>query len=444
MSRDADPLRYLAPVTPRLSGLRPVRGEGVYLFDDQGARWTDFTSGIGVVNTGHAHPRVVAAVRAQAELLLFAQIGVAPSPLAGELAERLVGLLPGGLDRVFFTNSGAEATEAAVKLSRHATGRPNVVVFQGSFHGRTHLTMAMTTSKTIYRHRYPNLAGGIVVAPFPHAFRWGMAEDAAVDFALAELDVLLKGQSAPDETAAFVIEPVLGEGGYLPAPRRFLEGLRARADTTGALLVIDEVQTGFGRTGRMWCCEHHAVRPDVLIMAKGLGSGLPISAVAARAETMARWESGTHGGTYGGGSTLPLAAALATIDVMLHERLPENAAARGARLMAGLRELQARDPGIGDVRGLGLMVGVEFVDRDGRPDAARAKAVQRACLDERLLLLTCGTFENVVRWIPPLVVTDAQIDEALATFARALASTATTETAAPVAMGPPAPSGGAR
>jgi 4-aminobutyrate aminotransferase len=423
MTRDADPLRFLAPVTPRLSDLRPGRGEGVHLFDDEGTRWTDFTSGIGVVNTGHAHPRVVAAVRAQAERLLFAQIGVATSPLAGELAERLVALLPGGLDRVFFTNSGAEATEAAVKLARHATGRPNVVVFQGSFHGRTHLTMAMTTSKTIYRHRYPNLAGGIVVAPFPHAFRWGMTEDAAVDFALAELDVLLKGQSAPDETAAFVIEPVLGEGGYLPAPRRFLEGLRARADAIGALLVIDEVQTGFGRTGRMWCCEHHGVRPDVLIMAKGLGSGLPISAVAAREETMARWEPGTHGGTYGGGSTLPLAAALATIDVMLSERLPENAAARGARLVAGLHDLQRREAGIGDVRGLGLMVGVEFVDGGGRPDAARAKAVQRACMGERLLLLTCGTFENVIRWIPPLVVSDAQIDDALAVFARALAAT---------------------
>ena len=431
---ELDPLRHLAAVTPHLSALRPVRGEGVHLFDADGTRWTDFTSGIGVVNTGHAHPRVVAAVRAQAEHLLFAQLGVAPSPLVGALAERLVGLLPGGLDRVFFTNSGAEATEAAVKLVRHATGRPNVVVFQGSFHGRTHLTMAMTTAKTIYRHRYPGLAGGIVVAPFPHANRWRMAEDDAVDFALAELDVLLKGQSAPDETAAFVIEPVLGEGGYVPAPRRFLEGLRARADATGALLVVDEVQSGFGRSGRFWAIDHHGVRPDVLIMAKGLGSGLPISAIAARAETMDRWERGTHGGTYGGGSTLPLVAALATCEVMVEERLPERAAARGARLTAGLRALQARDPGIGDVRGPGLMVGVEFVEPGGRsaggsaaapvPDAARAKAVQRACLDQHLLLLTCGTFENVVRWIPPLVVADDEIDDALARFERALAATA--------------------
>lgn len=413
---------HLAPVWTHLSDLRPVRGEGAYLFDADGVRWTDFTSGIGVVNTGHAHPDVVAALRAQAGELLFAQVGVAPSPLVARLAARLAGLLPGGLDRVFFTNSGAEATEAAVKLVRHATGRPNVVVFQGSFHGRTHLTMAMTTSKTAYRHRYPNLAGGIAVAPFPHAFRWGMDADAAVDFALAELDVLLKGQTAPDETAAFVIEPVLGEGGYLPAPRRFLEGLRARADATGALLVIDEVQTGFGRTGRWWAVDHHDVRPDVLVMAKGLGSGLPISAVAARADVMARWEPGTHGGTYGGGSLLPIAAALATCDVLERERLPENAAARGAHLSAGLRDLQRRCRAIGDVRGPGLMVGVEFVDPgDGRtPNPVAAKAVQRACLEERLLLLTCGTFENVIRWIPPLVVTDAQVDDALAAFERAL------------------------
>jgi 4-aminobutyrate aminotransferase len=411
---------HLAPVWTHLSDLRPVRGEGVHLFDADGVRWTDFTSGIGVVNTGHAHPAVVAALRDQATELLFAQVGVAPSPLVARLAERLVGRMPPGLDRVFFTNSGAEATEAAVKLVRHATGRPNVVVFQGSFHGRTHLTMAMTTSKTVYRHRYPNLAGGIVVAPFPHAFRWGMEEDAAVDFALAELDVLLKGQSAPDETAAFVIEPVLGEGGYLPAPRRFLEGLRARADATGALLVIDEVQTGFGRTGRWWAVEHHDVRPDVLIMAKGLGSGLPISAIAAPAATMARWEPGTHGGTYGGGSLLPIAAALATCDVLEAERLPENAARQGVLLSDGLHDLRRRCRAIGDVRGPGLMVGVEFVAADGRPDAAAAKAVQRACLEERLLLLTCGTFENVIRWIPPLVVTAEQIEAAVATFEGAL------------------------
>jgi len=409
----------LAPVWSHLAELRPVRGEGVYLFDESGERWTDFTSGIGVVNTGHAHPHVVAALREQAERLLFAQIGVAPSPLVFELAERLASVSPEGIDTFFFTNSGAEATEAAVKLARHATGRPNVVVFQGSFHGRTHLTMAMTTSKTVYRQRYPGLAGAIAVAPFPHAHRHGWSEDEAVAFALRELDQLLAGQSAPDETAAFVIEPVLGEGGYVPAPTAFLAGLRERADRHGILLVIDEVQTGFGRTGTLWNVTQHGVRPDVTIMAKGLGSGLPISGIGARAELMARWERGTHGGTYGGGSLLPIAAAHATLDVMEREALPANAAARGERLRAGLRELQRHHPAIGDVRGPGLMVGVEF-GAGGGPGAATAKAVQRACLDDRLLLLTCGTIDQVIRWIPPLVVTDAQVDDALATFARAL------------------------
>ena len=410
----------LAPVWSHLSQLRPVRGEGVYLFDEDGVRWTDFTSGIGVVNTGHAHPHVVAALREQAERLLFAQIGVAPSPFVFALAERLASVSPEGIDTFFFTNSGAEATEAAVKLARHATGRPNVVVFQGSFHGRTHLTMAMTTSKTVYRHRYPGLAGAIAVAPFPYAYRYGWSEDEAVAFALRELDQLLASQSAPDETAAFVIEPVLGEGGYVPAPTAFLTGLRERADRHGILLVIDEVQTGFGRTGTLWNVTQHGVRPDVVIMAKGLGSGLPISGIGARAELMARWERGTHGGTYGGGSLLPIAAALATLDVMEREALPANAAARGERLRSGLRALQRRYSAIGDVRGPGLMVGVEFGDPGGGPDGATARAVQRACMDERLLLLTCGSFDQVIRWIPPLVVSDEQIDEALAIFGRAL------------------------
>ena len=420
----------LAPVWSHLAELRPVRGEGVYLYDESGERWSDFTSGIGVVNTGHAHPHVVAALRAQAERLLFAQVGVAPSPLVFELAARLGRISPEGIDTFFFTNSGAEATEAAVKLARHATGRPNVVVFQGSFHGRTHLTMAMTTSRTIYRQRYPGLAGAIAVAPFPHAYRYGWSEDEAVAFALRELDQLLASQSAPDETAAFVIEPVLGEGGYVPAPTAFLAGLRERADRHGILLVIDEVQTGFGRTGTLWNVTQHGVRPDAVIMAKGLGSGLPISGIGARADLMARWERGTHGGTYGGGSLLPIAAAHATLDVMEREALPANAAARGEHLRSGLRALQARHPAIGDVRGPGLMVGVEFGTAGGVADGATAKAVQRACLGEHLLLLTCGTFDQVIRWIPPLVVSDAQIDAALATFARALERHAAPEHAA--------------
>ncbi len=406
---------HLAPVWSHLTELRPVRGAGAYLFDEAGAAHLDFTSGIGVTNTGHAHPRVVEAIKRQAEELLFAQVNIVTSPALERLADALATVVHPALGSFFFSNSGAEAVEGAVKLARHATGRPNVVVFQGSFHGRTGQAMALTTSKTVYRHRYQPLPAGVVVAPFPYAYRYGWSEDAAVDFCLAELDLILKTQTAPDETAAFLIEPVLGEGGYVPAPTRFLQGLRRRADEHGIALVFDEVQTGFGRTGRFFAYEHSGVIPDVLVMAKGLGSGLPISAVAARPALTARWERGTHGGTYGGGSTVPLAAARATIDALIAEDLPGNAQRMGERLVQGLRALRERHPEIGDVRGLGLMVGVEFTGRPGL-----AKAVQRACLAERLLLRTCGVDDQVIRFIPPLVVGPKEIDEGLALFGRAL------------------------
>lgn len=409
----------LSPVWTRMTGLQPVRGEGPYLFDQNGTRYLDFTSGIGVTNTGHAHPRVVEAIKAQAEKLLFGQINIVQSPPATALAERLNEVTPNSINRFFFANSGAEAVEGAVKLARHATGRTNIIVFQGSFHGRTHQTMAMTTSKTVYRHRYQPLPGGIAVAPFPYAYQLGMSEAEATTFCLSALELILKSQSAPDETAAIIIEPVLGEGGYVPAPAAFLQGLRALCDRLGILLIMDEIQTGFGRTGTMFCFEQAESTPDILIMAKGLASGLPVSAIGASSELMTRWEPGTHGGTYGGGSAVPLAAAVATLEVIRDERLPENAVRMGDRLMSGLRDLQRQHEVIGQVRGRGLMVGVEF-GSSSQPDKATTKAVQIACLEERLLLLTCGSYENVIRWIPPLIVTEEHIDEALRVFAGAL------------------------
>ncbi|MEX2541677.1 MAG: aminotransferase class III-fold pyridoxal phosphate-dependent enzyme [Trueperaceae bacterium] len=411
---------HLSSVWSHLTPIRPVRGEGVYLFDAEGRRYTDFTSGIGVTSTGHCHPRVVDAIRRQAAELLFSQVNIAVPPVAEELALALSKLTPGSIDRFFFANSGAEAIEGALKLARHATGRTNLVVFQGSFHGRTHQAMAMTTSRTAYRHRYQPLPGGVFVAPFPDARRHGGSEADAVHYCLEQLELMLISQSAPDETAAMFIEPVLGEGGYHPAPAAFLRGLRELCDRHGILLVFDEVQTGFGRTGKTFAFEHSGVAPDILVMAKGLASGLPVSAVGASAELMSRWEPGTHGGTYGGGSAVPLAAALATIETLLDEELIANAARQGERLRSGLNDLKRRVAGHADVRGLGLMVAVEFRDEDGEPDKAATKGVQRACLDQGLLLLTCGSYENVIRWIPPLVVTGEQIDEALAVFAEAL------------------------
>lgn len=417
----SDATKLLAPVWTHMTQIQPVRGEGIYLYDAAGRRYTDFTSGIGVTNTGHSHPKVVQAIQEQASQLIFGQMNIVMPPATLRLAEELNAVTPASIDQFFFSNSGAEAVEAAVKLARMATKRRNIIVFQGSFHGRTHQAMAMTTSKYVYRYNYQPLPGAIFVAPFPYAYYYGWDEAATVDFAMQQLDLLLKSQSAADETAAIVVEPVLGEGGYVPAPAEFLRRLRALCDETGILLVLDEVQSGFGRTGKFFCCEHAGVTPDILVMAKGLGSGMPISAIGARAELMAHWKPGTHGGTYGGGNAVAAAAAAATIRVLQDEHLIENAAVMGDRLMNGLRDLQAEHPAIGDVRGRGLMVGTEFTV-NGKPAPEVATRVQQACIARDLLLLTCGTYGNVIRFLPPLSISDELLREGLQVVADALAA----------------------
>lgn len=412
-------LHLLAPAWSHLTTIQPERGEGIYLYDVDGNRYIDFTSGIGVTNTGHCHPHVVKAIQEQAAKLIHGQVNIVVPPSVVKLAEMLNEVTPESIDCFFFSNSGAEATEAAVKLARSATKRPNVIVFQGSFHGRTGQAMAMTTSKTVYRSGYQPLPSGIFVAPYPYAYHYGWSEEQTIDFCLREFKLLLKTQTAPEETAAVVIEPVLGEGGYVPAPNRFLQELREICAEHGILFVADEVQTGFGRTGKMFCFEHAGIVPDIMIMAKGLGSGVPISGIGASRELMGKWPAGSHGGTYGGNG-FGAAAAVATLEVFRDEKLVENAANMGERLMDGLTELQSRFPVIGEVRGRGLMVGAEFT-RSGEPDKVTTKAVQTACLEHNLMLLTCGSYENVIRWIPPLVVNEAQIDEALTIFEHALA-----------------------
>ena len=416
-------LSHISPVWGRAvpGTLVAERGEGAYLFTTDGRRLLDFTSGIGVTSTGHAHPRVVKAIQEQAAKLLHGQVNIVYHQPLIALTESLRQVLPRPLDTFFFSNSGAEILEAAVKLAKHATRRPNIIVFSGSFHGRTHLTMAMTTSKTIYRSGYQPLVPGIFVAPFPYAYQYGWDEDTTVDFCLKELKRLLKSQTAPDETAAIVIEPVLGEGGYVPPPARFMQELRGLCDHYGILLVADEVQSGFGRTGRWFGFEHFGIVPDMVAMAKGLASGMPLSGLAASADLMAKWTPGSHGGTYGG-NAVACAAAVATIAVLREEQLVENSAAMGGVLMAGLRQLQEEHAEIGDVRGLGLMVATEFTNPSGEPWTERAKAVTRRALDEGLLLLTCGSYDNTVRWIPPLVVNEAQIKDALRMFETALSA----------------------
>ncbi len=291
---------HVADVWFRVTDLEVVSGAGAVVTASDGTEYLDFTSGIGVVNTGHCHPDVVAAIREQAGRFIHAQVNVYRHPLLEQLGARLDDVTPDGIERFFYANSGAEAVEGAVKLARQVTGRPHLIVFQGSFHGRTAQTMAMTTSKIGYRAGHAPSPAGVFVAPFPNPFSTGETETAAVDRCLAELDLVLATQTAPGETAAMVIEPVLGEGGYLPAAPGFLAGIAERCRAHGILFVLDEIQTGFGRTGRFFNCEDQGVTPDVLIMAKGLASGFPISAVGSSAELMQRWPTGSHGGTYGG------------------------------------------------------------------------------------------------------------------------------------------------
>ncbi len=412
-------IRHLSPVWYRYTDLVVERGEGAYLYDREGNAYLDFTCGIGVTNTGHCHPRVVKAVQDQAAKLLHGQVNIVHhSPLL-QLVEELGSILPAALDGFFFANSGAEAIEGALKLARVATGRPNVIVFQGSFHGRTVGTMSLTTSKTIYRAGYQPLMPGVFVAPFPYAYRYGWEPERTRDWCLQELEYLLQTQTAPQETAAVLVEPVLGEGGYVVPPDGFLQGLREICDAHGMLLILDEIQTGLGRTGRWFALEHFQVEPDIVVVAKGLASGLPLSAVVSRMELMKKWNPGTHGGTYGG-NPVACAAAVATIRAIRDEGMLENASTRGQQLMAGLGQLREEHDRIGDVRGLGLMVGVEFTAPDGSPDRPTAKAVVHNCLDERLLLLTCGPWDNTVRFIPHLAVSQREIGEGLEIFAKAL------------------------
>lgn len=405
----------MATLTPHLVQATPVTIEhasGCYVHATDGRRYLDFTAGIGVTSTGHCHPRVVEAAQQQVGKLIHGQYTTVMHEPLLRLVDSLGDVLPTGLDSLFFANSGSEAVEAAIRLVRQATGRPNIIAFQGGFHGRTIASASLTTSNPRVTAGIGPLMSGVNFAPFPTAYRWGWSEEEAVNHSLAELDYLLATQTNPADTAAFIVEPVLGEGGYIPGSTAFFQGLRERADAIGALLVMDEIQTGFGRTGTFFGHEHFDVRPDIITIAKGIASGFPLSGIAASAELMAQAWPGTQGGTYGG-NAVACAAAVATLQVMADERLVANAAQRGDQLLAGARELATTASGIGDVRGLGLMVGMEFTTPDGAPDAARAQAAQRLAGEKGMLLLTCGPGKNVVRMIPALVVTAEQVDDAL-------------------------------
>eukprot|EP00931_Biecheleriopsis_adriatica_P108367 TRINITY_DN82679_c0_g1_i1.p1 TRINITY_DN82679_c0_g1~~TRINITY_DN82679_c0_g1_i1.p1 ORF type:complete len:471 (+),score=97.94 TRINITY_DN82679_c0_g1_i1:46-1413(+) len=403
----------------RMSNLVFERGEGSWVYTAEGEKYLDFATGIGVLNLGHCHPRVKAAVHEQVDKIWHAQVNIAYHAPMLELTGKLQKVMPAGsgLDTFLFVTSGSEAVEAAVKLARHATGKPNIITFQGAYHGRTLLTMSMTSSKTIYRAGYGPHAAGIFVAPHPYYQDRNSNRSDAVQWTIEQLETMLLQQTTVSETAAVIIEPVLGEGGYVPLAPGLLQGIRDFCDRHGLLFIADEVQSGFGRTGRMFAVERDSVSPDILVFAKGVASGLPLAGIAARKELMDKQPAGSQGGTYAG-NAVACAAANATIDVMTEAGFMESVEERGRQLTEGFLALQAKHPKvIKEVRGPGLMIGVEFDDT--QVEKGFASKVSKACLARGMVVLPTGIFETL-RIIPPLTVSVAECEEALAVFGAAL------------------------
>lgn len=400
--------RHVARGIGRLSSAVIESGSGSYLTMVGGRRYLDFTCGIGVTNLGHSHPGVTAAATSQISKLVHGQINIAFQKPYLSLIEHLLPLMPHpSLDTFFLWNSGAEAVEAAIKLARHATRKQNVIVMQGSYHGRTFGTMAMTRSKTVYGQGYAPLMPGVFSVPFPYCAQCSIAhshpagkynQNKCCNDPLTQLELLLKRETAPSDTAALIIEPVLGEGGYVPPPPGYLARVREICDQHGILLIADEVQCGFGRTGKMFAVEHWGVRPDILVMAKGIANGFPLSAIVSRKELMDMQAPGSMGGTYAG-NAVACAAGVAVAKAFQEEKVLENVNARGAELKSVLEECwrdEETSHVLYDVRGLGLMLALEC-----QPGYGYASKIQAKCEEKGLLVLTTSIYDTL-RFIPPL------------------------------------------
>jgi len=420
----SDASRNLTPVLGRYFERSWSHGEGHRLYDTDGRAYLDFANGIAVTALGHRHPRVTAAIHGQVDRLIGPINAIGYAAPISEMASALAATFPDPLDSVMFLNSGSEAIDGALKLARRVTGRPGIIAFRGGFHGRTLGAASVTTSNINYRTGYEPLLPGVHIAPFPAAYPdYGGDEEAASKASLAALESVFGSIIAPSRVGSILIEPVIGEGGYVPAPASFLQGLRSLCDQHGILLIADEVQSGYGRTGKMWAFEHAGIVPDVVCVAKAIANGLPLAAIVSSRELQERWGRGAHGSTYGG-NPVACAAGLAVLETIRDEDLVANASVRGAELSAGLGKVAAEDDRIGDIRGLGLMIGVEFTTdpATSEPDGTLPDALMAACADNGLLVLTCGRQHEVVRWIPPLDVTAAEIAEAIEIFGETLAS----------------------
>ncbi|KAA6130817.1 4-aminobutyrate--2-oxoglutarate transaminase [Cupriavidus cauae] len=410
--KNAELVRRKDAATPRGVGVMcnfyAERAENSEIWDVEGRRYIDFAAGIAVLNTGHRHPLLVAAVQKQLERFTHTAYQIVPYASYIELAEKINQRAPGQWAKktAFFT-TGAEAVENAIKIARAATGRPAVIAFSGGFHGRTMMGMALTGKVVPYKVGFGPFPGEVYHAPYPCELHGVSVEDS-----LKALQVLFKADVDPKRVAAIIFEPVQGEGGFNVAPAAFVKALRALCDEHGILLIADEVQTGFGRTGKLFAMEHYGVAPDLTTMAKSLAGGMPLSAVCGRAEIMDAPAPGGLGGTYAG-NPLAVASALAVLEVLEEENLIARGAALGERLMDRLHSLRPRVPQIAEVRGLGAMVAVEFQQADGSPDAEFTREVQNRALQKGLLLLSCGVHGNVIRFLFPLTIPDAVMDEGL-------------------------------
>ncbi len=410
----------LAQDWPNMPG---ARAEGVYLYDRDGKRYLDFLAGFGACNAGHNHPRIVAAAREQMECMVHAPAGVIAHEPMLRLAHELGHVAPGGADMFFFGNSGSEAVDGALKMARYVTGRSDIIAFLGSFHGRMLGGTAITASKAKYRRGHGPHLPGVHFARFPYPYRSLTPDDEASvgEEALGDIHRLFEYVVPPEDVAAMIVEPVQGEGGYIFPPRSWLQALRDICDRHDILLIFDEVQAGFGRTGRWFAADLYDVQPDVVCLAKAIANGFRLSAIGASQDVMGRWGAASHGTTYGG-NPVACAAARATLDVIREEDLLENAQNQGSYLMDQLRHMRDRLPIVGDVRGAGLMIAVEFIkpDTDKEPNTKAVRRILDQCLQDGLLMYPCGHWTQTIRLIPPLTITRRQIDEGLDIFRRAV------------------------
>ncbi len=392
------------------------RAENATLWDVEGNEVIDFAAGIAVLNTGHRHPKVVAAVEKQLHAFTHTAYQVVPYESYVTLAEKINARVPvEGLAKTAFFSTGAEAVENAIKIARAYTKRPGVIAFGGGFHGRTSMTMALTGKVAPYKMGFGPFPGSIFHAQYPNAVHNISTQDA-----LNSLDRIFKADIAPDQVAAILLEPVQGEGGFVIAPDDFMQGVRKLCDQHGILLIADEVQSGYARTGKLFAMEHYSVRPDLITMAKSLAGGMPLSAVSGRAEVMDAPAPGGLGGTYAG-NPLAIASALAVLEVIEEEQLCERSRVLGEALVAALNNARASCPYIAEVRALGSMVAVEFSDpQTGEPSPAFTQKVQAHALEAGLLLLSCGVYGNVIRFLYPLTIPDAQFRRALDIISRSL------------------------